>query len=74
MLVVPAGMPDGGQAPAATPPSAEGTEVTGPSAPLALVLHHSVDSGKRAIALRCAVHNRTLEVIKGVQVRCVVLC
>jgi hypothetical protein len=66
-----AGVPDGGAAPAAAAtPVAEGIEVTGPSAPLALVLHHSVDSAKRAITLRCAVHNRTLEAIKGVEVRC----
>ncbi len=66
-------MPDGGPAPSAAAPTADGTEVTGPSAPLALVLHHSVDSAKRAITLRCAVHNRTLEVIKGVEVRCAAL-
>lgn len=35
------------------------------------MLHHSVDSAKRTITLRCAVHNRTLEVIKGVEVRAV---
>lgn len=47
-----------------------GTEVTGPSAPLALALSHSVDGAARAITLRCAVHNRTLEGIKGVEVGC----
>lgn len=46
-----------------------GVEVTGSSAPLALVLSHSVDAGRRAITLRCAVHNRTMEAIKGVEVR-----
>lgn len=42
--------------------------MTGPSAPLALVLSHAVDAARRSITLRCAVHNRTLEAIKGVEV------
>lgn len=45
-----------------------GVEVTGPSAPLSLVLSHAVDAGRRSITLRCAVHNRTLEGIRGVEV------
>lgn len=63
--------PDAGAADAASSSLAagDGVEVTGPSAPLALVLSHSVDAARRSITLRCAVHNRTLEAIKGVEVR-----
>ena len=43
-------------------------EVTGSSAPLALLLSHSVDSARRSLTLRCVVHNRTMEAIKGVEV------
>ncbi|KAL4423628.1 hypothetical protein ABPG77_009215 [Micractinium sp. CCAP 211/92] len=53
---------------AALPAAAAGVEVTGPSAPLALELSHSVDAVRRSITLRCAVHNRTLEAIRGVEV------
>ncbi|KAL4439824.1 hypothetical protein ABPG75_002825 [Micractinium tetrahymenae] len=57
-----------GDAAGASAAAAGGVEVTGPSAPLALVLRHSVDVVRRSITLRCAVHNCTLEAIKGVEV------
>jgi hypothetical protein len=63
---------DGGAAAAATAAAASGggggVEVTGPSAPLSLVLSHRVDAAQRGITLRCAVHNRTMEAIRGVEV------
>ncbi|EFN51132.1 hypothetical protein CHLNCDRAFT_141330 [Chlorella variabilis] len=48
--------------------AAAGVEVTGPSTPLALSLSHSMDAANRSISLRCAVHNRTMEAIRGVEV------
>lgn len=66
-----AGCADGGAGAGGSSPgsAAGGVEVTGPSAPLALVLSHRVDAAQRVLVLRCAVHNRTMEAIKGVEVR-----
>jgi hypothetical protein len=65
----------GGAAGGAAAP-AGGLEVTGPFAPVSLTLSHSVDAAQRSITLRCAVVNRTMEEIRGVEVGvgCLWLC
>ena len=44
-------------------------EVAGPASPLALVLSHEVDAARGELVLHCRVHNRTLEEVRGVEVR-----
>lgn len=44
-------------------------EVTGPSTPLSLLISHTADPGGRTITLHCRALNRTVEEIRGVEVR-----